>query len=144
GPAAGARPLVELLRQVHAVERVDDVEQLEGVAHLVGLQVADQMPRNWPADLAHLVARLLDPILTERRHPRVDRLPDPRHLHGLRDTDQQHVRGTPTRTLRGPGDPFTYPIEIGANIAHGRVNLTGGGLAAEGEGPAAPPAPGSR
>ena len=64
---AVARAALELTGQVEAVDRVDEVEQLERVADLVRLQVADQVPRNGPAQDLDLVPRLLDPVLAEAR-----------------------------------------------------------------------------
>src|SRR5439155_17493590 len=81
---------------------------------------------NRAADLDHLVPRLLHPVLAERLHPGLDRLTDPGYLDRLRDADEEHVRRAAAGALRGFRDPFTDPLEIGANVGHLGVILAGG------------------
>src|SRR4026207_1263335 len=74
--ARGRAATPPLVRQLQAVERVDDVEQLDGVLHLVGLQVADQVPGGRPAQLGDLGLRFLHAVLAEGLHAGRHRRPD--------------------------------------------------------------------
>ena len=90
---AGARHLFgERAREFRPVDGLDDVEQRDGVAHLVRLQRTDQMQLDIGIALFQrrpLADRFLDPVLAEAALPQRDRLGDDgsgdrfRHRHEL-------------------------------------------------------------
>jgi len=102
---------------------VDQVEELDGVLGLVRLKLPDQVPRHRPPELGDLRARLLDPVLAEGRNARGDRLADAHGLHGLRDTDQEHVLRPAPRARGGTGDPLAHTLQTGPDVLHGRTAI---------------------
>ena len=121
--AAGARAAVQLPGQLDPVDRVDHVEQLEGVLRLVRLQVPDEVPRDGPADLGDLRARLLHPVLAERAQPGRDRLADAADVHRLRDADDQDVGGGPPAARGRAGDTLPHALEVGPDVLHGSTAI---------------------
>src|SRR5579859_2775858 len=100
------QPLGEAL----PIHRLDDVEEVERGANLVGLQGSDQPELEaGPARVGPSSGRLLDAVLSEyglaRREHRLDRRP--RLLFGNRR--QGDIGGSPTRGDRRRGDPLPDP-----------------------------------
>ena len=85
-----------------------------GVPHLVGLQVADQVPRDRTAQLGDLVLGLLHPVLAERGHAGLDRLRgSARRPPSSRRRRAARPSGAAARALGRPRDPLTHALEIG-------------------------------
>src|SRR5207302_5399098 len=87
--------------QVKPIDRLDHREPAFDELHLVGLQVADQMPAGVAGtnglDLGH---RFLHAIFTERLEPEAYRVADRRDGNGLGDGDQRDRGWVPTCSPR--------------------------------------------
>src|SRR5438067_13302796 len=110
------------LGQVTRVDRVDELELPGSLLDLVGLEVADEMPRR-AAHGGHLGQRLLDPVLAEDGQARVERLLALGRAKALRDGDD----GDLVRVASGACDSVADRREVGcdghrkATIAPNRV-----------------------
>src|SRR5207237_9491344 len=114
--------------ELRAGERLDDVEERDRIAHLVGLQRADEMKDEvgiFPAQRRKLALSLLDPVLAEdalaareRGLYRVCRI-------GLAHRDQRHALGGAAALLRRLPDPRSNGCEIAGDVRerHARIVL---------------------
>src|SRR3989442_294679 len=109
-----------LAGQVQAVERMDEIEQLERVPHLVGLQVTHQVQGHGTGEDRDLLSRLLDAVLAERGQPGRHGAPDALDVDRLGDADQQHILRPAPRALGRPRDPLAHALEVRADVVHGR------------------------
>ena len=89
---------------------MDNIEELEGRLHFVGLKMPHQVPgRSGRQTMKrrYFLARLLHPVLAKGRHARLDRPANPFDVDGLRDPDEVHVLRAAPGAFRRPGDPLT-------------------------------------
>src|SRR5262249_59863931 len=93
GPPGGRGPPIALPRQVEPVDRVNDVEEGEGISDLVGLQMPDQMPGDRASQDGDLLLGLLNAILAEGGDARGHRTPDAVDVNGLGYGDEPHILG---------------------------------------------------
>jgi hypothetical protein len=106
----------ERLRETQPVDAFDHVEELDGVAHFVGLKGADQVQREVRKFLAQLrIFRfgLLHPILAEDAMSGRQSLTHARGRVGFADGDQCHALGRAVRRPRRRRDALPDGGEIG-------------------------------
>src|SRR5262249_22925056 len=125
GTSERSRPLVELTCQLETIERVDEIEQLDGVPDFVGLQVTNEMPRDGSPERRYLVLGFLDAVLAEGGYAGGDGLADTVDIDRLRHADQEDVGSAPARPLRGARDPLAHALQIRADLGHGSDSSTG-------------------
>ena len=121
-PPAFGRRLVEAAQQVERIDGVDGVERPPGLAGLVRLQVADQVPAEigvLHGQRLDLGQRFLDPVLAEVAVAGVDGGADGVHAERLRDGDEpDRVRG-PAVGLGSAGDALPHRREVGGDARRG-------------------------
>ena len=118
-PPAFGRPLVEAAQQVERIDGVDGVERPAGLAGLVRLQVANQVPAEigvLHGQRLDLGQRFLDPVLAEVAVAGIDGGADGVHAERLRDGDEpDRVRGPAVR-LGSAGDALPHRREVGGDV----------------------------
>ena len=107
------RPLIDLLRQFEAIDRMDQVEDPHDRPGLAPLQMTDKMPldRQSPQRL-DFGKRLLQAVLTEDRQSRRDPLADLLQPHRFRRRDEAHSPFGPSGSLRRMPDPLEHVPNI--------------------------------
>ncbi len=78
------------LGEPHRVNRLDQPKPARGLAHLIGLQVADEMPLRARKEL-HFVERLMDPVLAQHVQAGVERPAARRDVEAFGDGDDGDV-----------------------------------------------------
>ena len=127
GAPSGARHLCrQRFGKARPVDRLDDVEESDGIAHLVGLERADQMQHEIGTALAQrrkLVLRLLHPVLAEHSLTGGDRRLDGLGRVRLADRDQGHRLGRPAARSRRLLDAGPDSGEIAGDMLkrHARI-----------------------
>jgi len=95
----------EECRQFDRVDRLNDVEEMQCLVYLVGLQVADQVPAHCEVTEGRdLLLGFLYPVLTEVGNARQDRLPHDIGGGGLGYGHQANGGSRATGALRRLGD----------------------------------------
>ncbi len=98
-------------------------------AHLVRLQMADEVPGGGGAQLRDFRQGFLHVVLAEVPQPSVERLAQAGGLNLLGRADQYNVGGVAARPGGGLLDSGGYRVDVFGNRGHGRRNgLPAGGL----------------
>ena len=108
------------------VDRLDDVESLQGLLGLVRLQVADQLPAELRGGLGTLLEGFLHPILADRRES--EAMGEDRRLHGvgLGHRKQAHGVGSPAGGRAGLPNPAQDGLTTARELVIGdHLNTSG-------------------
>ena len=118
GRADLVRYQVDAVRELGGVDGVDEVEELQCVAHLVGLEVSDEVPLRTRHARRLLPRRLLHLVLADYRKPGVPRLLHDLRAVRLRHGDNLHLVGAPPRAFARRGDSAADVFKYLSKISH--------------------------
>jgi hypothetical protein len=123
GPAFGALP-GQALGDLQAVDGVGPVEVLGDQAGLVALDRADAVPlQRQVGQQRHLLHRLLDVVLPERRLPHGVRLAHRLGAEGLGHRQQRDFVHRALRPRTARRDALADGLEVAANRRHNQPGL---------------------
>jgi hypothetical protein len=94
---------------------MDQLEELDRLFRLVGLQMADQMPDRCPGERGDLFARFLDAVFAQDADAGFERLADDLDRHGLADRNQRDARRLASGTRGRRMDALVNVEEAVAN-----------------------------
>ncbi len=93
-PPGPPRPPIDLLHHFFPVHRVNEVNPLDDIFDLVGLQVTDEVPPNgFVGKPVPLPEEFLHVVLADVSNAGIDDLCDSLGRKCLRDRDQRYIRG---------------------------------------------------
>ena len=110
---------LEDVKEFGGVNRMDGLEETDGVAGLIALEVADEMPMGGRGTERDLPSGFLNLILAEEDHAGVNGVADDLGTMGLRDGDQSDLGGVAVGALGGGGDACENGFVERDKIVHG-------------------------
>ena len=110
---------VDVPRDLHRVDAVDQLEERESLAHLIRLQMPDEMPAQPTRQFRNLHERLLHAALPEEFLARLRNLADQSCGMGLGDRHKLHVGGITASPCGRRGDAGADDLEIFSRSRHG-------------------------
>ncbi|MCK7488929.1 MAG: hypothetical protein MZU79_00755, partial [Anaerotruncus sp.] len=110
-------PPVDRRKQLRAINRVQNSHAAAQIAHLVGLQMSDQMPARAGTHRRGFAEPLLDPVLPEVPQPQLHRRPHGGGINTLTYADQRDRRRITTDPKGGCPDPLAYRCQPIAQLA---------------------------
>ena len=116
------RDPVDVPRKIGRVDAMDELKMRQRLAHLVRLEMSDEVPPEFCRQQRDLRQGLLNAVFTEKQLPRLHGLADP--FSGMRFGDGYQVDGAgpaPREALRRQ-DRFLHQIQFLSNGLHTRIS----------------------